>query len=408
MSRVSRRALLSSGAAASIFAATGLSVSAAPRRGGSLRIGVMGGLEQSSAHGIGHSVIRMATHDCLTEVAADGTLRGELATAWEASENGCIWTLRLAERVTFSDGSPLTPSDVTASLGNLRGLQGIEVLDSQTLRIVLGEAAPDLPFRLAKPQHAITRGGHTGPEALGTGLYRITGVADTEYHLTRVADHRKDGRAGWFDTVHVAGALSHEARMNALLEGRVDVVDALDPALVARLEKKDRLDVAAVRGSGAWTLEVSGTGSSAPIAATLRDAIDQATLAEAVFRGFAPRTGMVSVHGLHSDIPARLPLVLDRDLMKEPVVLRAVSAIRTMAAGAGIDVAPTLRTPDRGVHLTLGYSYNAPATILPDTSRVYVFADYLCAHCARLRHLGRLGASYPLDSARIAERWWFA
>ena len=90
MSRFSRRGLLKTGAAAGVLAATGLPLRA-QARGGRLVAGLSGANSSDSWDGRTHSDLFMiasamgCVFDCLTENAADGTLKGELAESWEAS-----------------------------------------------------------------------------------------------------------------------------------------------------------------------------------------------------------------------------------------------------------------------------------------------------------------------------------
>ena len=66
MTRMDRRALFASGAAAALLAATGASLADTPKKGGTLRLAVPrdDSLEQ---------VARGAVFDTLTEIAPDGT-----------------------------------------------------------------------------------------------------------------------------------------------------------------------------------------------------------------------------------------------------------------------------------------------------------------------------------------------
>ncbi len=410
MSRVSRRALLSSGAAASIFAATGFAVGAAPRRGGTLRIAVGGPLGgqsgQDGMQGLGRAVVRMATHDCLTEIGPDGTLKGELATRWDASDGGRIWTFLLAQDAVFSNGTPLQVHDVIKSLVGVPGLGDIDAPNGSTVRLAFRTPVADAPFILADPRFSVSQNGDAALDAPGTGLFRISDTGGDHQRLIRVTGHRKDGRAGWFDAIEIRGAMAHEARLSALLEGRADVVDAVDPAIVDRLARKDRLKIDAVRGRGSLSLILGGSTDAEPLARQLRGTLEQARLADAVFRGYGSGESEIA-QDLATYNAVTLPLVVAEHHMGEPVLLRLVAALRTMAADGGVSLQPTLRMPVSGPYAILSDSYGSPATSEPETNRVRIFADYICAYCARLRHLGRIGSSYPLDSARIAERWWF-
>ncbi|MDA0961817.1 MAG: peptide ABC transporter substrate-binding protein, partial [Proteobacteria bacterium] len=98
MSRlVDRRALFTTGAAAALLAASGVSLDAAPQRGGRLRLAVpRGDLFEAAARG--------ALYDTLTDVGPDGLLRGELATDWTTDAQARDWRLTLRRDVRFHDG----------------------------------------------------------------------------------------------------------------------------------------------------------------------------------------------------------------------------------------------------------------------------------------------------------------
>ena len=88
--------------------------------------------------------------ETLTEIAADGTLRGELATAWTASDDAQIWTFDLRKNVSFHDGVSFTPqmwSIACAELGDVRAVSAHRV------QITLEQPDPALPFRLSNPRH---------------------------------------------------------------------------------------------------------------------------------------------------------------------------------------------------------------------------------------------------------------
>lgn len=214
MTRLDRRALFSSGAAAALLAATGVSLDAAPRQGGRLRIAL--------PRGDGHlaALARGAAFDNLTEIAPNGALKGELATAWRAESQGRVWFIDLRDNVTFHDGSALRPADVAASLGEtLEHARRIDQTGPAELRIELATARPDLPFRLASPMHVIARA-----DGVGTGSYRTERLVDDRQYLgQRVVDHYKAGHAGWVDTVEAVVIPDAAVRAEALRDGYVDI-----------------------------------------------------------------------------------------------------------------------------------------------------------------------------------------
>jgi len=122
MTRISRRGLLRTGAAAGVLAASGLPLFAQAKRGGRLRVGLNGANTSDSWDGRTHSDLYMiasaqgAVFDSLTEVAADGSLIGELATDWEATPDAKTWTFNLRQGVTFHNGKAFGADDVLESL----------------------------------------------------------------------------------------------------------------------------------------------------------------------------------------------------------------------------------------------------------------------------------------------------
>ncbi len=204
MTRLDRRALFASGAAAALLAATG--ASALPQRGGRLRAALSPALFDMA--------VNATLCDNLTEVAADGTMRGELATDWSSDTQARVWHFTLRDNATFHDG---TPFDASAVVGLM---PGVDALDAQTVRITLDAPDPNLPYLLAQP----------GYEIRGTGLYHAQKLdAGRHFIGTRVDHHWKQG-AGWFDSVEFVQIGAEHVRAEALRDGLVDVADvaALD------------------------------------------------------------------------------------------------------------------------------------------------------------------------------------
>ncbi|HCT34510.1 MAG TPA: peptide ABC transporter substrate-binding protein, partial [Sulfitobacter sp.] len=163
--------------------------------------------------------------DTLTEIAADGTLRGELATAWQGSADGRVWLVDLRKDVLFHDQRPMTARDVVASLA-LDGV--VEATGPHQLRITMDAPAMDLPFTLADPRHVI-RAAHAMDDGIGTGLYRLRRFTPGQQVLAeRVADHYKGLSAGWFDTVELVSIPAQQVRAQAMAEYLVEAADLND------------------------------------------------------------------------------------------------------------------------------------------------------------------------------------
>lgn len=226
MTRLDRRALFTSGAAAALLTATGVSLATAPRPGGRLRLAVAREDEALTR------VARGAMFDTLTEIAPDGALRGELASRWQSDTQAREWLFDLRAGVNFHDGTALTADDVAASIIAHKdilpgGIRAIEATDRLQIKLELDRPNPDIPYLLANPDLIIAPHGQVGrplSAANGTGLYRVGSAQDGRQFLGhRVDAHYKDGNAGWVDSVEIIVIPRADIRAEALRDGFVDV-----------------------------------------------------------------------------------------------------------------------------------------------------------------------------------------
>lgn len=219
MTRIDRRALFTSGAAAALLAASGLSA-ATPRLGGRLRLALPRDGDSFDL------VWRGAIFDTLTEVGPNGVLRGELATGWTTSSDGRIWDFELRRDVAFHDGTLFGAADVVTSLAGADiGIVHAEVLDVLHVRLELSDPNPDLPYLLANP--ALVMQSTTGE---GTGLYRTERLQPGRHFLgQRVTQHFKDGQAGWLNSLEIIVIPDASIRAEALRDGFVDVAELPEP-----------------------------------------------------------------------------------------------------------------------------------------------------------------------------------
>jgi len=232
-SLLDRRALFASGAAAALLAASGVSAAGIPRAGGRLRMALSDAARDDTwinGEGLFMQVARQGlVFDTLTEVAADGTLRAELATGWHTSDAGRTWRFDLRPAVRFHDDTPLTAKDVAGSLAAVFGLGTTCIADGKyAVIIALNAPNPGLPLLLAQPEFVI-RPAHAPQSGIGTGLYRVKHFAPGQQLVTeRVSAHYKDGDAGWFDEVELVSIPSEKVRIQALAEILVDAVNVTD------------------------------------------------------------------------------------------------------------------------------------------------------------------------------------
>ncbi len=275
MHGISRRGLLKTGAAAGVLGLTGMPLRA-QTRGGKLTAGLSGANTSDSWDGRTHSDLFMiasaqgAVFDSLTEIAADGTLKGELAESWEASADAKTWTFNLRQGVTFHNGKSFGADDVIESLqmhvaeGAKSAAQPIVAAISEMTKItehqvqfVLANGNADFPY-LMSDYHILMYPAGQIEEAIangiGTGLYQVQSFdPGVRMVATRYADHYKGDSAGFFDEIEYIAINDNTARMNALMTGQVDAINRIDFKTEALLRANPALRIQEVTGNQHYT-----------------------------------------------------------------------------------------------------------------------------------------------------------
>lgn len=196
-----------------------------PRAGGALKVGMHRALTLDTAQGLDPlftidlqvSEVSSALYSTLLRFE-DGILVPDLAESWVADGTGLRYRFTLRRGVTFPDGATLTAAHVKAHLERLMdpavgapdaalfkdiagaqaylegaadGIEGIEVLDEQTLEIRLTEARAFFLRLLALPSTGITR--REGGRLLGTGPYRVLEASAGAVTLERNPTYYRPG-----------------------------------------------------------------------------------------------------------------------------------------------------------------------------------------------------------------------
>ncbi|MDQ6886455.1 MAG: ABC transporter substrate-binding protein [Gemmatimonadota bacterium] len=151
--------------------------------------------------------------DGLTRFTADARVEPALATHWDVSPDGRVYTFHLRRGVRFHDGHPFRAANVVASFqrvldpevhggrgeplypiagarayaaGKARTITGIQVVDDSTLRITLDAALSIFPKLLAMPVASIvpdSAGPDFGQHPIGTGPWKLVEWKHDDYLL---------------------------------------------------------------------------------------------------------------------------------------------------------------------------------------------------------------------------------
>lgn len=250
--RLSRRGLLKAAAGLGIFLAAGplgrpALAQGTPRRGGTLKIAAppattIDPVKLNSPGAIG---IVQQVAEYLVYAEPDLSLRPVLATRWEASEGGRVWTFELRRGVRFHDGRPMTSADVVASFrrlvdpdvaspaaGALSFLKpdGVTAVDDHTVRFALDRPIGDFPYFTHIYNAVILPADYAGDFAekpVGTGPFRMVSYRPQEGAVFERNPDYWDQPKPYLDRVEIQLHDTPQPQILALQSGAVQVVQQL-------------------------------------------------------------------------------------------------------------------------------------------------------------------------------------
>lgn len=167
----------------------------------------------------------------------------DLATSWEVSEDGLVYTFAIRQGVKFHNGREMTAEDVQFSLDRLRdpdvsvyaanyeAVESVEVVDPETVQITLSEPFSTLPMFLTDrysivPSEAVDEL-ETAP--VGTGPFMLDEyLLDQHVRLVRNPDYYEEGLP-YLDAVEFKILGDEASKESALRSQSVDMVWFRDP-----------------------------------------------------------------------------------------------------------------------------------------------------------------------------------
>ncbi|MCL6286097.1 ABC transporter substrate-binding protein [Ruegeria sp. 2012CJ41-6] len=271
-----RRQLLATGLAAAAVPILGARQTFAntPTQGGTLRLGTgHGSTSDSMDPALNTSafitLLSGAFANRLTEIDPNGEITPELAESWEGSENGKVWHFKLRQGVTFHNGKTMDADDVIATLNAHRGeesqssvkalanqINEITKISASEIKIELTGANADYPLLLSAGAFAIMPlvDGELQTEAgIGTGGYILERIDMGVKAVLRKNPAYFKENAAFFDAVEINIINDPSARQNALLTGRVDVIDQVTPKTADLLARRPGVRLVEVAGSLHYT-----------------------------------------------------------------------------------------------------------------------------------------------------------
>jgi peptide/nickel transport system substrate-binding protein len=275
----------------------------------------------------------MLQYDSLMQIDTDGLPQPWLATSVEMSDDGLVYSLELAEGVTWHDGEPLTAEDVVFTVDyftsnpaasrfarDLNGVEGAEATGDLTVEITLAAPNPSFPLRgLADvpiiPAHiwadVTTPEEHQFEDVsnVGTGPYRITEyTANQSYTLEANPDYFRGAPA--VDELVLVQFADDAGALAAMNSGEVDVIfGQVAPEQIELLSAQEGVEI--LQGPE-YTNQLLDYDAQLPpfddvaVRQAMSLAIDRQDLVDTVFLGAAT---VGNAGWTHPDSPAYNPAV---------------------------------------------------------------------------------------------------
>ena len=275
--------------------------------------------------------------ETLTRLSPWGELVPMLATGWEVSDDGLVYTIVLQQGVLFSDGTPFNAQAVKFTLERFSNLEPpmvshsaieniseIKVIDDHQLEIHLNAPANDLLMALSDIHLGILSPGsmpvnsddyqNLGLQApVGTGPYLLAASSSQE----QIVLHRRMdywGFAPFMDIIQIQIVPESGQRGAMLLNGEIDLTLDLPPADLEALAAQPEMVV----NRGAPFRQVfMGINTTRPnldnsqVRQALLYAIDQQAIIDDILAGSAQPSTSPVPQGYLGSCPASQPYFQD-------------------------------------------------------------------------------------------------
>lgn len=250
-------------------------------------------------------------YDTLVSITEDG-YEGCLAESWTISEDGKIYTFKIRDGVTFSDG---TICDANAILANFNAiienkdrhtwlemmnlLVGVSAPDDHTFVIELSEAYYPMltelgcirPFAMISPNCMIdgsTKDGVSG--YIGTGPYVLTDF-ETDQYAVFERNENYWGEKPEIERITVKVIPDNQTRIMALESGEIDLIfgkNMLDADAISQYVDSDKFEVALSDPTSTRHIVLNTTNeilSDTAVRQALQHATNRTAISEGIFYG---------------------------------------------------------------------------------------------------------------------------
>ena len=246
----------------------------------------------------------------LTRIGPDGSVRPALAESWDVTDDGKTYTFHLRPGVTFHDGAAFDAQDVIFSLDRARapdstnaqkglfeGIDKIEAIDPQTVRVTLKSPDGAFPFKMAwgdavMLDQASVKDIATHP--VGTGPFKF-GEWQQGNHITLTAWDGYWGEKPALKSATFRFISDPTAAFAAIMAGDIDAFPLFPaPETLAQSQADPRFKVLVGTTEGETILAMNNARpplDNAKIRAAIAHAINRQDLIDGAMFGFGTPIG---------------------------------------------------------------------------------------------------------------------
>ncbi|MCP4625612.1 MAG: ABC transporter substrate-binding protein [bacterium] len=236
------------------------------KTGGILRYGLSSeppNLDPQKGTGTAAQVVKNSVYSGLVRYWKGYKIDPDLAKSWDVSADGLTYTFYLHENVLWHNGDKFSAADVKFSIdrimdpesgGSLKTeltqiIKQVEVVDDNTVKIVLKAASPDFLNVLAVStcrmvsKKFIEGGGDPNKTLMGTGPFMFKEYTPTvSLKVVRNPNFFKQGRP-YLDGIDFIFYPDQTTRVTALRTGAVDIIGYLPWKQMAATDRNKKLKV---------------------------------------------------------------------------------------------------------------------------------------------------------------------
>jgi peptide/nickel transport system substrate-binding protein len=390
-------ALLATGGVSDAFGSGLTSAAAAsavvkPKRGGNLRVAVLGGSATDTLDA--DAEVNTADLERVTALynglvsydRSASTVVNELAEEFVPNHDATAWTIRVRPGITFHNGKTLSAEDVIYTIRRIANpkhplngftvlsqvdLNRIQKLDSRTVRLHMKRPYATLPLQLFPSyNYGIVPVGYDPKHPVGTGPFKYQSITPAVQSVfVRNTNYWKKGLP-YLDQITIDDSYTNDTTaFSALQAGNVDVYSEASFAIASTAAKTPGIK-ALVSNAGQWipfTMRVDQSPfNDVRVRQALRLLVDRPQVVRLAFNGFA-QVGN-DVFGQH-DPAYNASLHRQQDVSQAKFLLKkaghqnlVVELVTSDIAAGAVNCAQVLAQQAKAAGVTINLR-NVPSTV---------------------------------------------